>query len=148
MSAIAIRDEIADYLEAQALADSKPVTVRPSIVPVVELEKETTAIVDVYPVSATRTRNTRDSWQVVQVIRVGLRDKVSARNSPSQIVAAEDAFIALSEWLISKLMAFESTGVYQLGEISESNTPEHDVYVDTRQLVTSADVTVSYIVDI
>lgn len=135
-----IRTEIVSKLVAAAAADGKTVTIRGSAVLVVELEKElTTPVIEVIPLTVARARDTRKKWSRNYTMRVALRQQSSGRNA-SQIVAQEDAFIDLADWLGDKLEAMDLDGEYGIDTIADADPVARDPYLEVGQLICLLDV--------
>lgn len=145
MSAADIRTELVNRITSAATADGKVVTVRASLVLVVELETEVGVVIEVLPHTVARARDGRKDWQRVFVMRVALRRKLTGR-SPSQIASQEDEFIELADWLGGVLEQTKFIGPYVISEISDSDVAVREAYLETGQCISVLDVSVSAIV--
>lgn len=143
MSSIEIRDDVANYIESviddEVVFPVPEVEVRKIVVPVVELEKESGYVIDVYPLTLAASREYRDDWVRTYTIRVVIRT-MNASRSPSAIAAAEEAFVAFSEWLQNQLMLMRLPTSYVLSTVQDRETFVRDVYVENAMLVTVLDL--------
>ncbi len=131
----AIRDEIVTRIQTAAAADGKTLTVRGVVKPMPELEAAEFGgfLVEVARVGVRRERDTRSGWRVNYIVQVVLRRKQTNTN-PSQIVALENEFADLADWLQRKLMGIEFTGPYALESIDEGLTEDLE-YIRMQRVV-------------
>lgn len=146
MNSIELRDDIADYLEQMLQAETvfpvpETLVVRKCVVPVVELEKETGYIVEVYPLSFQSVRDYRDQYTRTYGLRVVVRTTNSSR-SPSTIASTEEYFVSFAEWIHLKLMDMPRGETYLLASVGEREAFSREVYAENHMLVAAMDVEV------